>query len=126
MSLACEETLSVNAVWPIQGNYWVDGANLPIVLRARHDLVKAHVWLDAGTPMHVFGPNAGMAQAMRPRSWAVGSEPSFSQRIACTELGLAGSVERTYPELKNPRSFKGLLELSAAPGKPAIAKLQVT
>jgi hypothetical protein len=120
------QPVRVNAIWPVQGSYWLAGANLPIVLRARHDLVKAHVWLDAGTPMHVFGPNAGMAQAMRPRSWAVGSEPSFSQRIACTELGLAGSVERTYPELKNPRSFKGLLELSAAPGKPAIAKLQVT
>jgi hypothetical protein len=46
--------------------------------------------------------------------------------VSCSGLGLAGSIERTYPTLKSPASFKGLFELSAAPGKPPVAKVQLT
>ena len=115
----------VSALWPLQGTYWLDGASMPLVLRAREELVKGHVWLDAGTPMHVFGPNAGAVEAVRPRSWTAGSEPIFSRRIRCTELVLAGSIEQTFPTVKNALAFKGLLQLSAAPGTPPIAKLQL-
>lgn len=120
------EATRVNATWPLQGTYWLDASELPLVLRARQELVKDHVWLDAGTPLLVFAPEHGTALAMRPRAWSAGSAPLFSRRVSCSELGLSGSIEAKYPAQSPQISFSGLLELSAAPGKPTIAKLQLS
>lgn len=116
----------VTATWPIQGNYWLTAAALPLVLRSREELVKDHVWLDAGTPLQAFDANGGTVQAMRPRAWSSGSEPTFARRVSCAELALSGAIERSYPPPKQQVSFSGSLELSAAPGKPPIAKLKLT
>lgn len=76
----------------------LDAKTLPVVLRKRRELVEAHVWLDAGTPIRAHHVSAGKVQFDRFREWTAGSEPSFSQTMPCSALALAGNVELTPAE----------------------------
>lgn len=120
--------VQATVVWPVQGRYWIAAKTLPLVLRERQELVKDHVWLNAGTPIRAHHVSAGSVQVDRFRDWTAGSEPSFSRTMPCSKLALAGSVERAQVESGRGQrsSFQGLLELSASPGGARIAKLQLS
>jgi len=120
--------VKATVIWPLEGTYWIDAKTLPVVLRARQELVKNHLWLDVGTPIRAHHVSAGKVQVDRFREWTAGSEPSFSQTMPCSELALAGNVELTPAQGNRYQnaSFQGLLALSASPGGPPIAKLQLS
>jgi hypothetical protein len=78
--------------WPLQGEYRLDARTLAVVLRAREELVKDHVWLAAGTRVQALRPSAGRVQVSRPRALSEGSSPTFARELPCADLGLVGSV----------------------------------
>lgn len=121
------DPVHVVARWPLQGEYRLDARTLAVVLRARQELVKDHVWLAAGTRVQALRPSAGRVQVSRPRAWSEGSSPTFARELPCAELGLVGSVAvDPEAEPKKRLPFGGSIALSSRPGGPPIARLQLS
>ena len=94
LSQRADDWTSVTALWPLQGGYRLGARTLPLVLRERQELIKDHVWLDAGTPVQAVHPSAGGVEVSRPQAWINGSSPVFSRVVPCADLHLTAATTR--------------------------------
>lgn len=114
----------VEVAWPIRGTFTLAAASLPFDLRSRVDLIEKRVWLSQGAAVSAAAAAGSNALVYRPLVGNATATPDPAVKVACSELKLAGETEPpAEDEKREVVNFKGLVQLSEAPGGPTIGSL---
>jgi hypothetical protein len=119
---------AVELQWPLVASLWLDSDAQPFELTKKVDLVDGHVWLDAGALVKAWGPRSGRATVIHPRPAEEkrASTPELSERVACRDLVLAGSIAPATPYTEGePGQLSGRVPLHPGPGEPQIGELML-